>query len=61
MRAAIEASGLVEENARLRAYIIGMIPEMEKFNQRGCGRNCYMEGDWFDVSEARTALKECEA
>jgi hypothetical protein len=41
---------LEAENARLRGYIEGMIPEMEKFNQH-----------WFDVSEALTALKRGEA
>lgn len=54
---AVRVIELEAENKRLRGYIEGMILEMEKFNQRGCGRNCYMEGDWFDVSEARAALK----
>ena len=54
---ATEVIRLRIENARMRAYVEGIIPEMEEFNTKGCGRNCYIEGDVFDVSEARAALK----
>jgi hypothetical protein len=55
---ATEVIRLRIENARMRAYVEGIIPEMEEFNRRGCGRNCSIEGDVFDISEAHAAINK---